>query len=176
MRASRTSSCSRRSDSENPATVLIDRRTCHERTLAVAAGEKCARASACSTSALDSSASQVVPSGGEVHSGRRRDHPELVGDSMKRSFVVALGTLALSTGCASIVSKSTWPVEVTTTPANAEVEVVSETGTVVQKATAPFTASLKSGVGYFDGEKYTLRCSAPGYEPKSAILDTTVNG
>lgn len=95
---------------------------------------------------------------------------------MKRSFVVALCALAPLTGCASIVSKSTWPVEVTTNPANAEVEIVSETGNVVQKGTTPFTASLKSGVGYFDGEKYTLRCSAPGYPNKSEILDTTVNG
>ena len=95
---------------------------------------------------------------------------------MTRSLVAVFGLLALLSSCATIVSKSTWPVEVTTNPANAEVEIVSETGTVVQKGTTPFTASLKSGIGYFDGEKYTLRCSAPEYPNKSEILDTTVNG
>ena len=95
---------------------------------------------------------------------------------MRASYLAIVSLLSVPTGCASIVSHSTWPVNVTTTPADAEVEVVSESGTVIHKAKAPFTVTLKSGKGYFDGEKYTLKGTAPGYTSGTVILDTTLNG
>jgi hypothetical protein len=94
----------------------------------------------------------------------------------KTSYLLIPALLLASTGCASIVSHSTWPVSVTATPADAEVEIVNESGTVVHKAKAPFTVELKSGRDYFDGEKYTLKATAPGYADGSMILDTKVNG
>jgi hypothetical protein len=95
---------------------------------------------------------------------------------MKLSCLVIPALFATSTGCASIVSHSTWPVNVTATPADAEVEIVNESGVVVHKAKAPFTVELKSGRDYFDGEKYTLKASAPGFTDGSLVLDSKVNG
>lgn len=95
---------------------------------------------------------------------------------MKAAYAALPFALPAHTGCASIVSKSSWPVSVTTTPADAEFEITNEAGTVVHKARAPFTVTLKSGVGYFDGERYTLKASAPGYTTGAATLDTSVNG
>jgi hypothetical protein len=95
---------------------------------------------------------------------------------MRPSHFAKAAALVLVSGCASIVSKSNWPVNVSTTPEDAEVEIVNQKGDVVHKAKAPFTVDLKSGVGYFDGEKYTLKCSAPGYNDTTSVLDTTING
>ena len=95
---------------------------------------------------------------------------------MRASYLTIVGLSSVLTGCASIVSHSNWPVSVTATPADAEVEITSESGAVVHKAKAPFTVTLRSGKGYFDGEKYTLKGTAPGYTGGTIILDTTVNG
>lgn len=84
-------------------------------------------------------------------------------------------TLALS-GCASIVSKSNWPVQVTSSPENAEVEIRNKSGEVVHKGRAPFTVTLKSGAGYFSGENYSLIGHAPGHAEGNASLNTEMNG
>jgi hypothetical protein len=56
------------------------------------------------------------------------------------------------------------------------VEVVNESGIVLHKSKAPFIIELKSGRGYFDGERYTLKATAPGFTDGSLIVDSTVNG
>ena len=40
----------------------------------------------------------------------------------------------------------------------------------------PSTVTLKSGAGYFSGEKYTFNFSKDGYADKTATLDTELNG
>ena len=95
---------------------------------------------------------------------------------MHRSQLAVIAFSACLTGCASIVSKSSWPVHVSATPENAEVEVVDQSGQVVHKARAPFTVTLKSGAGYFDGEEYRFRAVAPGCEPGVASVDSSMNG
>lgn len=91
-----------------------------------------------------------------------------------RSLVVAC--LLVCSSCASIVSKSSWPVNVTTVPAGAEVEITNKSGDTVHKASAPFTVTLESGCGYFSGECYTLKASAPGHATTTPVLDTNMNG
>jgi hypothetical protein len=93
-----------------------------------------------------------------------------------RLAALALPLVVATSGCASIVSKSSWPVSVTATPPDSEVEVYDESGRLVHKARAPFTVSLESGAGYFAGEKYTFKASAPGHAPAQATVDTSMNG
>jgi len=93
-----------------------------------------------------------------------------------RTKVLAASVIALASGCASIVSDSTWPLEVTATPAETEVEIRNEEGQVVHKGRTPFTVSLDSGAGFFDGETYTLKATSAGHEPAQATVDTHMNG
>ena len=93
-----------------------------------------------------------------------------------RTKLLATSVVALASGCASIVSESTWPLEVTATPAETEVEIRNEEGQVVHKGRTPFTVALGSGAGYFDGETYTLRATAAGHQPAQATVDTRMNG
>lgn len=95
---------------------------------------------------------------------------------MLRSRLALASLLAPLASCASIVSHSSWPVNVTATPPDAEVEITNQAGNVVHKAKAPFTVTLKSGAGFFDGERYTLTATAPGYASTTSVLDTDVNG
>jgi len=92
-------------------------------------------------------------------------------------FATALcaGTMALMTGCASIVSKSDWPVTITSAPSGAMVTVKNNQGIKIHKATTPTTVVLKSSAGYFAAAKYTLSFEKPGYGDSVAFLDARLN-
>jgi len=53
------------------------------------------------------------------------------------------------TGCASIVSKSKWPLTVNTNPSGVKVEITDQKGATVYEGLAPTTVYLKSGSGFF---------------------------
>ena len=79
---------------------------------------------------------------------------------MRRTLVAPLLCLSLlSTGCASIVSKSHWPVTVTSNPPGQSVSVRNEEGVVVHSGVTPFTVTLPASNGYFGKMDYTLEGS-----------------
>lgn len=82
----------------------------------------------------------------------------------------------LMSGCASIVSQSSWPVAIKSTPEATAFTITNQKGEKIHSGTTPSTVSLASGAGYFDGEKYTLHFTKDGFQEKTAILDTSLNG
>lgn len=84
---------------------------------------------------------------------------------MMLKLTLALLTAGVLTGCASIVSDSTWPVTVNSCPAGASVTVKDQYGVTVQKATAPTTVMLPSGKGYFSSATYTFTFEKEGSRP-----------
>jgi uncharacterized protein YceK len=82
----------------------------------------------------------------------------------------------LSTGCASIVSKSKYPVSITTEPSAAKIEVRDQDGVVRFAGTSPATALLDAGNGYFTRARYTVTASKEGYNPATLPLQTSING
>jgi len=103
--------------------------------------------------------------GAERRTGMRR----IVG------LIVAVGVL-LGSGCASIVSKSDWPVRVSSNPDGALCTVTDKTGTVISKGVTPTILTLKSGDGYFKSASYKLMFEKEGYQPASKELSTSLNG
>jgi hypothetical protein len=95
-----------------------------------------------------------------------------------RSFV--FGALVIvsvfSTGCASIVSKSKYPVSITTEPAAAKIEVKDQDGIVRFSGVSPTTAILDSGNGYFTRARYTVTAAKDGYTPATFQLQNSMNG
>jgi hypothetical protein len=89
--------------------------------------------------------------------------------------VVALLAIA-STGCATIVAKSTQKVQVNSEPAGAQVTITNRAGNVVHTGTTPLTAVLRKGAGYFKKESYLLRFSKDGYQPQDLQLHGEMSG
>lgn len=85
------------------------------------------------------------------------------------NLVVAIGALAL-TGCASIVSKSDWPVSVTSASPGVAFTVKNENGVAVTHGTTPAVVVLSSHGGYFSGADYTIEC-AGGTTPLASRLN-----
>lgn len=85
-------------------------------------------------------------------------------------------TSILSTGCASIVSQSSWPISVKSTPDSAKFSITNEKGEKVHTGTTPALVTLKSSSGYFDGESYSLQFSKEGYQDTISTIDSSING
>lgn len=88
---------------------------------------------------------------------------------------IAIAIVTLS-GCASIVSKSNWPVTFHSIPTGAHISVTNKKGTEVYSGNTPATMKLKSGSGFFGKESYTIQYKLDGYETKKVTLECKVNG
>ncbi|MEM7391401.1 MAG: hypothetical protein AAF492_03555 [Verrucomicrobiota bacterium] len=88
---------------------------------------------------------------------------------------VAIGCVSLLTGCASILSKSDYPVSITSSPSGADVKVSNSSGLVVHQDKTPTTAVLPAEAGFFKAETYTMDFSKPGYDDTMRIEKATMD-
>ena len=75
--------------------------------------------------------------------------------------VAMLCTLVLN-GCATVFSKSEYPVTVRSLPTQMTVEISRSDGHVVHKETTPVTVTLGTKKKYFKGEDYTIKLLRDG--------------
>jgi len=94
----------------------------------------------------------------------------------KLAITAALSASVFVTGCASIVSDSQYPVVMKSEPSGAEYQIRNRSGSLVHQGTTPSTVTLKSGAGYFKGERYKLQFSKEGYEQQDQSLESSMDG
>ena len=87
----------------------------------------------------------------------------------------ALGTLFLSS-CASIVSKSTWPVTFSSNPSGANIKIKDTKGREVYNGATPTTLSLNSSSGFFQPAHYEVEATHPGYRSSNGAITARMNG
>lgn len=102
---------------------------------------------------------------------------------MKKLWKIATLTsvVLFSTGCATIVSESSYPVNIKSTPSGASYVIKNRAGEEVKQGVTPDLVILKAGAGYFKGEKYQITFTLPksGKKPgikKTLELDTSLDG
>lgn len=82
---------------------------------------------------------------------------------MKQSlflFPSLVGLLVASSGCASIVSDSSYPVRIESTPPGERFVIRDKTGRQVAAGKTPDTITLKAGSGYFQSARYNVEFNA----------------
>jgi hypothetical protein len=89
-------------------------------------------------------------------------------------FLAAL--VLFSTSCASIVSKSRYPVMVTSSPDRADIVVTDMDGEVVYQGVTPATMDLKAGSGYFKKAAYEITFYKEGYDPRTLPITYKLDG
>ena len=94
---------------------------------------------------------------------------------MIKTSLLAGGLAVALTGCASILSDSTYPVVFDTDPSGAQMRITDEAGNVVFDGRGPTTLSLKSGDGYFSGARYTVAADLNG-QSTTATLTPSMDG
>jgi hypothetical protein len=99
---------------------------------------------------------------------------------MKKPFLkptaIALLIAITFSNCATIVSKSSYPVGIDTNPAGASVSITDKKGKEVYKGTSPATVVLKSGAGFFSRAEYQVKLSLNGYDEKIIPINYKING
>ena len=90
-------------------------------------------------------------------------------------FILAI-ILLLTVGCASIVSKSNYPVTITSSPEGAIITITDKYGRHIFKGKTPTTITLSSKAGFFSGASYTVKFEKPGYEPQTLVINAELDG
>lgn len=95
--------------------------------------------------------------------------------SSTKTFVIA-GLFILGTSCASIVSKSIYPVTIDSTPRGAHVVITNRKGEQVFVGGTPALVRLKSGSSFFKRATYEILIAKDGYATSKVEISSTVNG
>ena len=85
------------------------------------------------------------------------------------------GTCLGMTACASIVSKSSYPVTISSNPPGANFTLKKANGLAMATGTTPATISLNSSEGYFQPAKYVVEFSRKGVT-QTVPINATING
>ena len=96
-----------------------------------------------------------------------------------QNSVIALvmsGVMLYCSGCASIVSKSQWPVTINSNPSGATVTIKDGRGTELQKGVTPMTVTLSSKSGYFSSATYHFDFEKEGYYPANSSTSASLSG
>lgn len=91
------------------------------------------------------------------------------------TILLAAALLILS-GCATIVSKSIYPISVTSNPTGAKVTVMNRNGINIYSTTTPATFTLAASAGYFTKASYTVTFEMPGYESVTVPVFFSIDG
>lgn len=90
--------------------------------------------------------------------------------------VILMAVPLFIASCATIVSKSSYPVAIDTRPEGANVSITDKKGKEVYKGQTPSTVVLKSGAGFFSKAEYQVKLSAPGYAEQVIPVNYKLNG
>lgn len=91
-------------------------------------------------------------------------------------ILIALALSVSLTGCASIMGKNQYPVNISSSPEAASYTITNRAGQTIQQGMTPETITLKSSAGYFKGERYLLTFNKPGHEQQQFTLDSGISG
>jgi hypothetical protein len=93
-----------------------------------------------------------------------------------KRLVILLVVAAAGTSCASIVTRSIYPVDFNSTPQGAEVEIESRDGRIVYSGRTPATVWLEPSAGYMRPEHYKVTYRHAGGEPVTTWINARIDG
>lgn len=95
---------------------------------------------------------------------------------MKKSAIAAVVALALS-GCATIMGSPTQTMPIASTPSDANVVIVDESGVEVFSGQTPTTVTLNKSTGKYWGKKsFTVTITKAGFKTQTIPVTATANG
>ncbi len=89
---------------------------------------------------------------------------------------IMMASVFLFSSCASIVSKSTYPLSINSSPSNAKVSITDKKGKEIYLGNTPATVKLKAGAGFFSKAEYQVKFSSPGYDDKIVTITFKLDG
>ena len=90
-------------------------------------------------------------------------------------FVLAIISIALSS-CATIFTKSRYPITFNTNPEGATISIENRAQRVIYEGISPATVTLKAAAGYMKREEYKITITKDGYNPKVILITPNLDG
>lgn len=91
--------------------------------------------------------------------------------------IFALFIATIFSGCATIMGSTQETLNVRSTPGQAKVVVIDESGAKIFEGRTPTSFPLQKKKGYFSGKTYDVKVSKEGYgEEKTITVDTKLSG
>ena len=89
---------------------------------------------------------------------------------------ILLAVVFSFSNCASIVTRSTYPLTINSTPNNASVTITNSRGVEVYSGVTPTVVRLRAGEGFFTRAEYQVRFSKPGYDDRIIPVTFSIDG
>lgn len=95
---------------------------------------------------------------------------------MKITSLLLAMTVLLLSSCASILSKSSYPISINSSPTEAKISILDKKGIEIYRGTTPTTLKLKAGSGFFGKAQYQVKFEKNGYESKTVPVYFKLDG
>ena len=95
---------------------------------------------------------------------------------MKKFYFLFLIACLFLSSCASIVSKSRYPISINSTPSEAKITITDKKGIEVFTGNTPATVKLNAGAGFFSKARYQVKFEKNGYQAKTVPIDFKLDG
>lgn len=89
---------------------------------------------------------------------------------------IMMVSVFLFSSCASILSKSTYPLSINSNPNNAKISITDKKGKEIYLGNTPATVRLQAGAGFFSRAEYQVKFSSPGYDEKIVPITFKLDG
>jgi hypothetical protein len=89
---------------------------------------------------------------------------------------ILMAASIIFSGCASIVSKSSYPISIMSTPSEAKIVIKDKNGIEIYSGQTPATLKLKSGSGFFGKARYQVTFTKEGYDTKTVPVEFKLDG
>lgn len=90
--------------------------------------------------------------------------------------IFMLGTIVFASSCASIVSKSSYPIMINSTPSEAKITITDRKGYEIYKGNTPASMKLDASYGFFSKAKYQVKFEKEGYDSKIVPIVFKLDG
>lgn len=96
---------------------------------------------------------------------------------MKKSILYfLLASMVFMSGCASLVSKSQYPIHINSNPEGAEIKIYKKNGKLIFSGKTPTIVTLKAEDGFFRGADYRVHYKKAGYQDAVGEIRSSVDG
>ncbi len=95
---------------------------------------------------------------------------------MKKFYTILIATCFLTSSCASIVSKSSYPFSINSSPSEAKITITDKKGIEIFSGNTPASLKLNASSGFFSKARYQVKFEKDGYENKTVPVDFKLDG
>jgi hypothetical protein len=89
---------------------------------------------------------------------------------------LAIVLITLTTGCASIFSKSSYPISIKSNPDEAKIVIKDKNGVEIFTGLTPASLQLKASSGFFERARYQVTFTKNGYDTRTVPIEFKVDG